>query len=68
MEEYSRRNQHNGPYLVENHYCVSDIALLGWANSLDKLEIDMKQWPLVTQCFQKLKSLPEVQKGFSVPS
>ncbi|CCE86267.1 Piso0_004750 [Millerozyma farinosa CBS 7064] len=68
VEEYLRRNQHNGPYLVGNHYCISDIALVGWANYLDKLEIDMKQWPLVTQWFEKLKSLPEVQKGFSVPS
>ncbi|CCE86261.1 Piso0_004740 [Millerozyma farinosa CBS 7064] len=68
VEEYLRRNQHNGPYLVGNHYSISDIAIFGWANSLGKIGIDIEQWPLVSQWFEKLRSFPEVQKGLSVPS
>lgn len=67
VEEYLRRNQSNGPYLVGNHYCISDIAIFGWANSLEKLGIDIKQWPLTNQWFEKLKAIPEVQKGLTIP-
>lgn len=68
VEEYLKRNEKNGPYLVGNHYCISDIAIFGWANSLKKLDIDISQWPLTNRWFEKLNSLPEVKNGLSIPA
>lgn len=67
VEEYLRRNQSNGLYLVGDHYCISDIAVYSWAKFLTGIDIDIKQWPLTSKWFDALDKLPEVQKGFTVP-
>lgn len=40
IEEYLRRNRENGPYLVGNHYFISEIAVYGWAKFLGRINID----------------------------
>ncbi|CUM63691.1 uncharacterized protein PRCAT00001275001 [Priceomyces carsonii] len=67
VEEYLKRNESNGRYLVGNHYSIADIAIVAWAKSLSKLDIDIAQWPLVKEWFDQLNSLSQVQKGFTIP-
>ncbi|CUM52548.1 unnamed protein product [Debaryomyces tyrocola] len=66
IEEYLHRNKENGPYLVANHYCISDIAVYGWAKFLGRINIDIKQWPLTNEWFETLDDLPEVQRGLMI--
>ncbi|KAG7664333.1 uncharacterized protein J8A68_002152 [[Candida] subhashii] len=66
-EEILRRNKENGLYLVGNHYSIADFSLIGWANSLKWLDIDIHDWPLVGKWFDNFSNEPYVQKGFKVP-
>lgn len=63
LEIFLKNNEKNGPYLVGNHLCISDIACYSWAKYADKLGISLSEWPLVTKWFKNIDSIPEVQKG-----
>ncbi|CAI5759131.1 unnamed protein product [Candida verbasci] len=62
----SRNAANQSLYLVGSHYTVADFALFGWANRLERLEIDIHQWPLLSKWFTKLAEISEVQKGLTV--
>ncbi|EMG45920.1 gst1 Glutathione S-transferase 1 [Candida maltosa Xu316] len=67
-EDILSRNSANGSkYLVGDRYTVADFALLGWANSLSRVDIDIHQWPLLGKWFDTLRKIPAVEKGFQVP-
>lgn len=68
LNEYLQRNEANGPYLVGNHYSVADFALFSWAVFLPFIGIDFKEFPLVTNWMKELLKVPEVVKGFKVPT
>lgn len=61
IEEYLRRNKENGA-----HLCISDIAVYGLAKFLDRINIDIKQWPLTNEWFETLDDLPGVQRGLMI--
>ncbi|CAI5759190.1 unnamed protein product [Candida verbasci] len=63
----SRNAANDSLYLVGDHYTIADFALVGWANSLKNLEIDIHQWLLLGKWFDKIINLPEVQKGLKIP-
>ena len=67
VEEYLKRNEANGPYLVGNHLCIADIAIFTWAINLLRPGIDINTWPLVAQWFENIASLPEVKLGLTKP-
>ncbi|KAG5359591.1 Disulfide-bond oxidoreductase YfcG [Yarrowia sp. C11] len=64
------RLEKNGTgFLVGNHISIADIALVGWVQRSGPLEIDLAgDFPLLEKWLNKLLSIPEVKKGFNVPT
>lgn len=67
LEEFLVRNNHNGLYLVGNHYSIADIAIYPWANILNILGVDLNDYPLTSKWVAQMSELPEVQKGLTIP-
>lgn len=67
LDEYLRRNEANGPYLVGDHYSVADVANFCYATFLFIGKIDIKEFPLVTNWARQLMKVPEVAKGLTIP-
>ncbi|KAK6454900.1 glutathione S-transferase [Scheffersomyces xylosifermentans] len=57
-----------GLFLVGNHLTITDISVFGWANSLPRLNIDIKEFELFSKWFDSVKALEPVQKGLTVPN
>lgn len=62
LEEYLKRNEASG-FLVGDHISIADIVMLPWTFGLEKVNVDIEQFPLVKQWVRKLVSIPEVKKG-----
>lgn len=61
-ELYLERNKENG---LGDRVTIADIAIFTWARGLERLGVDIKQWPLVSKWFDSIDALPEVQKGLN---
>jgi glutathione S-transferase len=68
LEEYLKRNEANGPYLVGDHLSIADFVSAPWALYVKALGVDLKDYPLVAKWFKNYISIPEVKKGFWVPT
>lgn len=68
FNEYLERNKANGPYAVGNHYSIADFTILPWAMRLHTIDVDIKQFPNVYKWAKTLMEVPEVNKGFQVPT
>ncbi|CAN3359573.1 hypothetical protein DICA3_D05050 [Diutina catenulata] len=63
LNDYLKLNELNGPYFVGTHYSPADFEIWAWARSLERLGIDLSEWPLVRGWFDKFASVKEVQAG-----
>lgn len=67
VNEYLKRNEVNGPYLVGNHYSIADLAVLSPIVFYPFIGIDVKEYPLLTKWAKELVKIPEIVKGFTIP-
>lgn len=65
----SKRIEKNGTgFVVGNHISIADIALVGWIQRSNLLEINVeKDFPVLEKWLNSLLSIPEIKKGFNVP-
>ncbi|KAK6456714.1 glutathione S-transferase [Scheffersomyces xylosifermentans] len=54
-----------GLFLVGNHISIVDISVLGWANNLARVNIDVNEFSLFSKWLESIKAIPEVQKGLT---
>ncbi|KAK7426030.1 Glutathione S-transferase 2 [Neonectria magnoliae] len=49
-------------------YSIADIALLGWANGIERLAISLDQFPGVKAWLARVLDRPAVRRGLNVPA
>lgn len=65
----TRLEQNGTGFLVGDHISIADITLVGWVQRSGPLGIDLAgDFPLLEKWLNKLLSIPEVKKGFNVPT
>lgn len=67
LEKYLERNQKNGLFFVGDRYCSSDTGIGAWLCVSSALEIDLKEYPLLSAWHTKFLAIPQVKKGLAVP-
>lgn len=68
LEEFLVRNKDNGPYLVGSHISLADIMCIGWVSLLPAFGFSFEEFPSLEKWVKLMVSIPEVVKGFYVPS
>lgn len=70
LDEMLQRNkkEYGSDFLVGPHISIADVLCIGWAPFVTLVEIDIKQFPNVFEWASKILQIPEVKKGFNIPS
>lgn len=67
LEKYLERNQKNGLFFVGDRYCSSDTGIGAWLCVTPALELDIKEYPLLSAWHTNFLAIPQVKKGLAVP-
>ncbi|KAF7533559.1 hypothetical protein G7Z17_g13490 [Cylindrodendrum hubeiense] len=49
-------------------FSIADIALLGWANGIERVSISLDQFPSVRAWLERVLARPAVRRGLNVPA
>ncbi len=67
LELQAQANISGGPWLVGDRCTIADLASFSWIYWVDFLDIDLSNFPRVSEWRERITARPGIQRGLAVP-